>query len=123
MRSIRIAARSSAIVMASLLVLVLGGTPAHAVSPYVYSFVGPDYGLINAVSDTDAWACMKNTNFHTVWTQVEMTRSPYTRYVYDVVPDNTCGYSNYAGTGYISRFRFCVETVGCSAWKPSVPGS
>jgi hypothetical protein len=122
MRSVRAAVRIAIVGLAAA-TLMLTGAPAQAASPYVYSYVGPDYGLINAVSDTDAWACMKNTNFHTVWTQVEMTRSPYTRYVYDTIPNNTCGRADYAGTGYITRFRFCVDTVGCSAWKPAVPVS
>jgi hypothetical protein len=119
--NVRTAARAAAVAL-TLTLTLLGAAPAHATSPYVYNFKYPDYGVINAVSDTDAWACMNNDNFHTVWTEVDMTRQPYIRYVYAYIK-GTCGYTNFDGTGYIIQFRFCVDTLGCTAWKASVPGS
>jgi len=96
--------------------LALTATPANAYSGPVYQ--GNDFAFTEYINDDIVYACDAESDGHRVYTEYYLNNGSFRR-VDDVGGSNgVCEGDDWTQTPYwVSRYRVCETTVGCSGWK------
>lgn len=99
----------SALAITATLLLTISTAHAHFVSIYH----GSD-NAYTAANDHTVFVCDHENDGHSVYTEQELTQSPYFDTTWDSYGGD-CAIESFVG--YMDRFRICEVSEGCSAWR------